>query len=469
MSNAVSGDGVFVLLAMAAASFLAPLNSSMVAVALPDIRSSFGVSVSAATWLISGYLVSVAVAQPVGGRLGDAFGCRRMILVGLVVLLLSSIGAAASTTYPLLLLTRSLQGVSAAMVMPTAIAYLRKRTPAGRLGSALGANGAAVSLGAALGPVVGAALLIAGGWRWLFLVNVPLALCALLLVWRVPADSGGGRAGRQFDPFSLLALAGVFLGMAILGSARRLDNQVLTFAAIAMLPAASAFYLVRYRWVGSGVVDLRLFTRRSYSAAAATVSLSNLVMYTTLIAIPLYLADTRGVGDAAIGGLLFGMSVAIVAVSPTAGRYADKLGSRTMIIAGSVVLLAGAGLLWAVLHHPSLLVLAIPLVLMGLGLGLCQAAQQSAALKAWPGEMAGSAAGTLSMMRYVGSISGTALIAALLSEHPGESEFRPLFLVVTAVGAACVAASLLMPRHPRSAGSSELQVVELETELAAGG
>ena len=454
---------------MAAASFMAPLNSSMVAVALPDIRSSFGVSVSAATWLISGYLVSVAVAQPVGGRLGDAFGCRRMILVGLGLLLLSSVGAAASTTYPLLLLTRSLQGVSAAMVMPTAIAYLRKRTPVERLGSALGVNGAAVSLGAALGPVIGAALLILGGWRWLFMVNVPLALFAMVVVWRVPMDEGGGRARRQFDPFSLLALAGVFLGMAILGSARRLDNQALTVAAVAMLPAACALYLVRYRFAGSGLVDLRLFTKRSYSAAAATVSLANLVMYTTLIAIPIYLADTRGVGDGVIGGLLFGMSVAIAFVSPIAGRYADGLGSRAMIVAGSLVILAGSALLWGVLHDPPLVVLAIPLVLMGLGLGLCQAAQQSAALKAWPGEMAGSAAGTLSMMRYVGSISGTALIAALLSEHPGESEFRLLFLVVAGAGVACVAASLLVPRHSRGPGSSETPVLEFEPELATGG
>jgi EmrB/QacA subfamily drug resistance transporter len=458
-----------VLVAMAAASFLAPLNSSMLAVALPDIRSSFGVSVGAATWLVAGYLVSVAVAQPVGGRLGDAFGCRRVMLVGLIVLFLSSIAAAAASTYPLLLISRALQGVSAALVMPTAVAYIRKRTAPGRLGSALGTNGAAVSLGAALGPVIGAALLVVGGWRWLFLMNVPLALFALLLVWRVPADSGHGRGALQVDPLSLLALAGVFLGMAVLGSARRLDNGGLLIASVALLPVACAMYLVRYRFAGGGIVDLQLFTRRSYAAAAATVSLSNLVMYTTLVAIPIYLADARGVGDAVIGGLLFGMSVAIVAISPIAGRYSDKVGARAMVVAGSVVMLGGSATLWAILHHPPIALLALPLVLMGLGLGLCQAAQQAAALKAWPGEMAGSAAGTLSMMRYVGSISGTALIAALLTEHPGETEFRPLFLVITMLGVAGVGASLLMPRPRRPVASGTSSVVDLEAELATGG
>lgn len=468
MSSHESAGSVFLLLAVASASFLAPLNSSMVAVALPDIRAGFGVSVSAATWLISGYLVAVAVAQPVGGRLGDAFGCRRMMLIGLGVLLLSSIGAAASPTYPLLLATRASQGVSAAMVMPTAVAYLRKRTPPERLGASLGVNAAAVSFGAALGPVVGAVLLVLGDWRWLFLLNVPLALLAAGLVWRVPRD-GSQRNARQFDVFSLVALAGVFLGMAILGSARRLDSEALTVAGIAMLPTATGLYLVRYRLAGSGVVDLRLFAKRSYSAAAVTVSLSNLVMYTTLIAVPIYLSDARGFGDAASGGLLFALSVAIVVVSPLAGRHSDGIGPRALILAGSIVMLGGAGMLWAMLHHPPLAVLAVPLVLMGLGLGLCQAVQQAAALKAWPGEMAGSAAGTLSMMRYVGSVSGTALIAALLSEHPGEHEFRLLFLVVALVAVAGVVVSLLVPRHSRENADGEPQAAGLETEPATGG
>ena len=460
---------MLILCAMAAASFLAPLNSSMLAVALPDIRTSFGVSVGAATWLVSGYLVSVAVAQPVGGRLGDAFGCRQVILTGLGLLFASSVAAAVAGTYPLLLVMRALQGVSAAMVMPTAIAYLRKRTPGERLGWALGMNGAAVSFGAALGPVAGAVLLVTGSWRWLFMMNVPLALLAFVLVWAVPADRGRGRRSIQVDAVSLLALAGVFLGMAILGSSRRIGSEALVVASVALLPVSAGVYAARYKLRGSGVVDLRLFTRRSYAAAAATVSLSNLVMYTTLIAMPIYLADARGVGDAVIGVLLFSMSVAIVAVSPVAGRYSDRVGSRAMIVAGSIALAASAGGLWGVLHHAPLPVLAIPLVFMGAGLGLSQAAQQSAALKAWPGEMAGSAAGTLSMMRYVGSVSGTALIAALLSAHPGESEFRPLFLVVTAVGAVCIAASLLMP-GPREAQRAEREALkDLETEMATGG
>lgn len=443
------GDSRLVLAAICAAGFLAPLNSSMLAVALPDIRGAFGVGVGAATWLVSSYLIAVAVSQPVGGRLGDAIGCRRVILAGLAIMLASSLAAAVSWDYGMLLALRSLQGVSAALVMPSALAYLRKATPAHRLGSALGTTGAAVSLGAALGPVVGAGLLVAGSWRLLFLVNIPIALLALALVWLVPPDAGRGRRSIEVDLVSLVALAAAFLGVAVIGTSAKIDQRWLVTVAYALLPAAVVAYSLRYWLAGSGVVDLRLFTKRAYAAASATTALSNLVMYTMLIAIPIYLADTRDVGDFTIGLLLFLMSVAIALASPVAGRLADRLGSRTMVMSGTCVMFAGATVLAAVLPQPPLAELAIPLMLVGLGLGLSTAGQQSAALKCWPGAMAGSASGTLSMMRYVGSVTGTALIAALVPGHPESSEFRTLFVVLAMFAAANVCAAALLPGRRR--------------------
>jgi MFS family permease len=441
------GDNWLVLAAICCASFLAPLNSSMLAVALPDIRAAFGVGVGAATWLVSAYLIAVAVSQPVGGRLGDAIGCRRIILAGLTLLIASSLAAAMAWDYGVLLAMRSLQGISAAMVMPNALAYLRKATAAQRLGSSLGTTGAAVSLGAALGPVVGAGLLIAGSWRLLFLVNVPIALLALALIWLVPVDEGRGRRSIQVDLLSLVALAAAFLGVAVIGTAAKIEQQWLVTASYALLPVAVAAYALEYWVTGNGVVDLRLFTRRAYAAASATTALSNLVMYTMLIAIPIYLADTRDVGDFTIGLLLFLMSVAIALASPAAGRLADRLGARTMVFTGTSVMFAGATVLAAVLPSPPLAVLAIPLMLVGLGLGLATAGQQSAALKSWPGAMAGSASGTLSMMRYVGSVTGTALIAGLVPGHPLSSEFRTLFIVLAAFAAVNVCAASLLPRR----------------------
>ncbi len=424
------------------ASLLAPLNSTMIAVALPAVRSEFHVGVGALTWLVSSYLIAVAISQPVGGRLGDAIGHLRVVMAGLVALLVFSLAAAFAWSFLALVVFRALQGIGAAFVLPNALAFLRKQVPPNQLGAALGANNAAVSAGAALGPVVGGILLTAADWRWLFLANVPLSAIALWLVVRLPADAGLGRKALVIDLPSLLSVGGAFSGLTLLGTAARLHNPLLVAAGAGLLPLSLAGLVTRYRLRGTAIVDLRLFTRRNYVAAAAGVSLANLVMYSTLVAMPVYLGDLRHASDAAVAVLLFAMSVAMVGVAPLAGRFSDRAGNRPPLVAGALVLLVSSAMFALVLDEPPLFMLIGPLLLVGLGLGVSGAPQQSAALQAWPPSMAGSAAGTFSMMRYVGSITGTAIIAALLGAHPDEPAFRLLFTVLALFAVANLAAAL---------------------------
>ena len=446
-------------IAMAIASLLAPLNSSMIAVALPAIRSDFHVGVGALTWLVSSYLIAVAVSQPVGGRLGDAIGHLRVVSAGLVALMIFSLAAAASWNFTSLVVFRSLQGIGAAFIMPNAIAYLRRLVAPSRLGSVLGTNGAAISAGAAFGPVFGGIFVALGGWRWLFLANVPVSLVALWMVLRLQPDRGAGRKALRLDLVSLLALAGAFTGMTLLGSAVRLHSVGIIIAGVALMPLSMAGYALRYRQKGRAIVDLRLFSRRNYCAAAAGTALSNLVMYSALIAMPIYLGDLRHTGDAAIAALLFSMSIAVVTIAPFAGRLADRTGSRRPVVAGAVTLLAAAASLTLLVGGLPVAVLAVPLLLIGVGSGIAQAAQSSAALQAWPADMAGSAAGTFSMMRYVGSVTGTAIIAAILGARPDEGAFRLLFAVMAVFAVVNIGAALSMTgaRHPETVPGPMLQ------------
>lgn len=424
------------------ASLLAPLNSTMIAVALPAVRSDFHVGVGALTWLVSSYLIAVAISQPLGGRLGDAIGHLRVVMVGLVALLVFSLAAALAWNFFALVIFRALQGIGAAFILPNASAFLRKQVPTHQLGTALGVNGAAVSAGAAFGPVVGGLLLTAGDWRWLFFANIPVSAAALWLILRLQADAGLGRKALVIDVPSLLAIAGAFGGLSLVGTAARLHSPLLVAAGAGLVPLSLAGLVTRYRMRGTAIVDLRLFTRRNYVAAAAGVSLANLVMYSTLVAMPVYLGDVRHVSDAAIAFLLFVMSIAMVGVAPMAGGFSDRVGNRPPLVAGALVLLVSSVTFALILHEPPLVVLVGPLLLVGLALGVSGAAQQSAALQAWPPSMAGSAAGTFSMMRYVGSITGTAIIAALLGAHPGEPAFRLLFSVLVLFAIANLVAAL---------------------------
>jgi DHA2 family methylenomycin A resistance protein-like MFS transporter len=164
--------------------------------------------------------------------------------------------------------------------------------------------------------------------------------------------------------------------------------------------------------------------------------LSNLVMYTTLVAMPVYLRDEHDVSAGLIGALLFAMSATSVLSAPVGGRVATRFGIRAGLVSGSLVLIgASIGVLAAVAGGGTYS-LAFPLALVGVGMGLAGAAQQASGLAAWPVSMAGSAAGTLSFMRYVGSVAGASLLAAVLGGAPGPGEFERLLAIMVAVGVA---------------------------------
>jgi MFS family permease len=414
------------------ASLFAPLNSSMLAVALPAIRRDFDLSVGTVTWLISAYLVAVAVCQPAGGRLGDAFGYGRVMRVGMAVLIAASIAATVVPGFPALVLFRALQGVAAALIAPNALACLRQHVAPDRLGGALGANGAAISAGAAVGPLLGGALLLAGEWHLLFLVNVPLALLSMALLTRLPADAPRGRAALNVDAVSLVALLAWFMGITLVGTAFRTGSTVVGGVALGLFVAGAAAYLWRYHAMGRGVVDLQLFRIRNFGGAAAGTALSNVVLYTALIAIPLYLEQLEGLGDAAIGLVLFSFTAAFVVVAPVSGHLVDRIGGRSVMGAGACVLVAGSAALTLAIGSWPLAAVIGALAIIGVGMGLLQTPQQAFALTAVRPERAGSASGTFSMMRYVGSVTAAALLAGIAGSEGSRGEFQALFAVTAA-------------------------------------
>ena len=433
-------------LAVSLASIFGPLNSTMLAVALPRIGDDFGVGVGGLALLVSAYLIATAVLQPASGRLGDALGHLRVVQIGLVVLVVTSLASAAAWDFGALVAFRCMQGAAAALTMPNVTAYLRKSVPPERLGGALGMNGALISVGAAGGPALGAVLLAVGDWEWLFLANVPLGLLGLLTISRLRQDQGAGRQTFRLDWLSMAALTAAFAGLTGVGAAAR-GGEILWLAAAGLVLAGGVvLYLWRYRQRGGGVLDLRLFSRRNFLVASFLVLLANLLMYTTLVAMPVYLSEIENRGDAAIGGALFAMSVALVVVSPASGRLADRLGDRTLVVAGGTLLLVSMIGLGFAVGRWELAVLMAFLMLVGIGMGLSQAPQQSTALKAWPAEVAGSAAGTFSLMRYTGSIAGAALLAAILGGGEDIADFRLLFALLSGIGVLNLALAFALRR-----------------------
>ena len=205
-----------VLAPIALGTMLAPLNSTMIAVAIPAFLEDFGRSLAWGSWIVTSYLVAMAAVQPLGGSLGDRYGRRRLFLIGLTLFVVTTVVAALSWRIEVLLVARTVQAISGAAAIPNGTALIRSLVPPERRGRAFGNVGAAIAVAAGLGPPIGGILTAALGWRWIFAANLLLLAPALVLGWRLPADSPAPQAGRfGLRGATLLTLGLVSLVLAL--------------------------------------------------------------------------------------------------------------------------------------------------------------------------------------------------------------------------------------------------------------
>lgn len=427
------------LLLMAAfATVLAPLNSTMIVVALPRVMADFGADLATVNWLVTGYLICMAALQPVAGALGDRLGRRGLIVGGLVTFGLVSVGAALAPALPVLLACRLLQGVAGALALPNAAALVRAVVPGQRRAASFGLIGAVAGLAAAVGPLLGGLALQLADWRAIFLLNVPLVLAALICAARVSQPPRARAAGS-------LDLAGAVLlgGVLVLGAVLLMGNRgpltlppALGWPMLAGLAALLAWREARHL---TPVLPWRLLANRGFAAASGAVATSNLAMYVTLLALPLMLSQRPYGAALLIGGLMTVLSGAMALVTPIGGRLADRVGRRWPAVLGLTLLTMG--MLPFVASGAAIAVLpaGLGLALAGIGLGLASASLQTAAVEAVEPEAAGIAAGLFSTARYLGSIVGSSLLAGLLASTDG---FTAVFLLVVVAAALSAAVSL---------------------------
>lgn len=444
---AAERNATALIVLVALATTLAPLNSTMIAVALPGIAADFRIGVGASNWLVVTYLIAMAVVQPIAGSLGDSYGRRRIILLALVGFLIASVAALFAPSFTALVVFRLGQAVAGAFALPNGAALVREHLPEERRGSTYGLIGGAAGLAAGLGPPLGGLLVGLGGWRAIFALNIPIALATLALgVVVLPAAIRRAEVGR-LDVLGVLLLTGWLGCFALFSSSLRgggagIPPSVLALGTVGLL-VGFVFWELR---AAHPVVRLDLFRVPTFSAAAAAVALSNLAMYSTLLMLPQFLTLVDRRSSTEIGLILAALSVPMAALSPFGGRLADGLGRRQVALVGSALaLVAFVPILWLGTGWASY-ALMIPLALAGCGLGLQSPAVQAAAIEAAPLDRAGVASGVFSTSRYLGSIVGTAALGVLLggSDGPvGPGLLGAAVMVVVAALGALLATSRL--------------------------
>jgi len=441
------------MLGLASGAILVPLNSTMLAVALPSIMQEFEIGAATVASLVTLYLGAVAIALPASGSLGDRFGHRRVFLFGVAAFAIASALAATAVSFEILALSRVLQAASGALVSTSSVALLRAMAPAGRRGSAFGLFDMLVSTSAASGPLVGGLLVGGLGWRSMFVVAVPVAIFAAVAVGAVvrprPVVATGSRptVPRPID-LPGLGLLGLFLVSLLLGL-RGLEGGGPEAVAVVAAP----LFLLVFVWfelrTPHPAVDPRLFASRSFAAAVVGVFGATVILHATLVLVPLLVERLQGGNAQTSGFVLLGISALGAIAAPIGGRVSDAVGRRQPAVLGMLASVAGLGALWLVAPQASTVLLGLLLALVGFGMGMAGSPRQTAALEMIEPERVGMAAGTYLTGRYIGGALGATLAGAVLGGTVTAAGVSTGFGILAAVAAGVAVASLFLPARRR--------------------
>jgi EmrB/QacA subfamily drug resistance transporter len=459
------------LLALAAVcvgAFMGQLDASIVTLAFPALERSFHTGVASVSWVGLSYLLVLVATVAAVGRFADMVGRKLLYLYGFVIFIAGSVLCAAAPTLLALDVFRAVQAVGAAMLQANSVAIIALAVPRRHLGRALGIQGAAQALGLALGPSVGGLLLAAGGWRLLFLVNVPVGLVGLVaaLLFVPRSTHLQGRVEFDWPGFALFfpAVAGLVFAISQ-GNHQGWTSPVIAASVIATLGLGAAF-VARERRCPNPMVDLSMFRRVRFTAGVSSSLLAFLVLFGVLVVVPFLLERAKGFGTVRTGLELMVMPVALGLVAPFSGRMADSMGVRRPAVTG--LGMTSTGLVLLAWLQPSTLGFLALLALTGAGLGLFISPNNAGIMAAVPARQSGLASGLLNMSRGLGTAMGLAVTTAVFSALGGDggtpsgvrSAVSVTFLVLAGVAlVAGMITALGSSSHPlRTAQSDEVVV-----------
>ena len=404
------------------AGFMILLDVSIVNVALPSLERDLAVSAGTVQWVVSGYALTLGLALVPGGRLGDILGRRRMFLVALAAFVVTSALTGAAPTIGLLIAARLLQGIAGGLLVPQNSGLIQELFRGAERGRAFGILGATVGLATAAGPVLGGLILAVftapDGWRWVFYVNVPIGLVALLLAARlVPSTTVRGVRGLHLDLLGTLLLGGGVLCLLLPVVDESIARGPYLLVVAVLLLAAFARWEVRtVRRGRQPLLDPRLARTPGYVAGSG-IALVYFVGFTGIgLVFALFFQDGLGYSPLRSGLAVTPLALGVAAGAAVAGRLVSRIG-RWLTVAGlstvAVGLVATALVLRNVGGDPAAWAAVVPLLVTGVGGGMVTSPNITLTLEAVPVEMAGAAGGALQTAQRIGAAVGTAVLAAI--------------------------------------------------------
>jgi EmrB/QacA subfamily drug resistance transporter len=396
--------------------FLAVVDQTIVATALPAIAASTG-QVERASWVVVAYLIAATIAAPIYGRLGDAFDRRRMMYWALAIMILASLLCAAAPTIEILTLGRVIQGFGGGGLMTLSQALIGEAIPPRERARYQGYLASIAVCANSFGPIVGGLMTEHFGWRSIFLINVPISLAAVWLVWRLPRR-GGERVAWRADPIGLLLFT-IFVVTTLLAleRAQRVDLAALPLAAALFTAGILSVWLliIQENRTPSPLIPITLLRRPEIWRSDALAACHGAALVSLITFLPIYLQVVRGESPSATGALLVPLTIGIGTGSLITGRLVSKTGRTTVFpIFGLVVITLDMLVLALWSHRLSMAEMGVLMLWNGLFTGTVMGVVQVTVQAASGPLRLGEAAASVQFSRSIGAAFGTALVAAVL-------------------------------------------------------
>jgi EmrB/QacA subfamily drug resistance transporter len=419
-----------ILSAVMLGSIMGPLDGSIVNTVLPTIAQDFDASISVIQWVPTVYLLTISCLILLYGRIGDMVGYKKVYLTGLAAFTVTSVLCGSSVSEWMLIACRGLQGLAAGMMMSVGYAIVTAAFPPRERGKAMGIYAVSIAVGLGLGPTLGGLIAESLSWRYVFFINVPIGILAVLWGYRIIPSGAAGARQRLDVPGAAAAL--VFLLSLLLYANRGEDWGWLSPASVALLVIAlfsGACFLRIETTSAQPMLNLGLFRERVFAFANLSALLNFMALYAVVFLTPFYLTIVLGYDILEVGLVMSASPIATLFVAPLSGWLSDRTGTRVLAASGMCVCALGLYLMSRLGSSSTAFDVAWPLAVVGAGSGLFQSPNNSAVMGSVPLPYLGIASGILAAMRNVGMVLGIAVAGAVLynsasvSVSPGAGPF----------------------------------------------
>ena len=430
------------VIAVLAAIMMGVLDGTVMNVALPTLSKEFNVTPSDIIWVVNAYQLVVTMMLLGFAAIGDVFGYKKVFLCGVSIFVTASALCAMSKSFEMMVASRILQGIGGACTMSINTALLRIIFPPARLGRVMAANAVIVAVTAASGPALGGAILSVGHWSWIFLMNIPLGLAALIIGWKLLPHNPPQKTKQKLDGQSVVMNA-VFFGLLIYtieGMAHDGFSTLLLLQAVVTV-IVGVLYIRRQLQIPMPILPVDLFRIPIFSLSIGCSIACFTAQMLALVSLPFFMQHSLGMGVAATGLLMTPWPLATTLTAPIAGRMIERLHPGILGAVGMGIFAIGLCLLATLGNDTELWNLAWRMAVCGIGIGLLQTPNNVNITTSAPIQRSGGASGMLGTARVLGQTLGTAIVA-ILFHYMGQESGGEVVCLWTALGLALISGGL---------------------------